>query len=67
MADDDHDEVVFSGRLRRKDAVYAVALADELGLGAPFGRTALEGLDRLLAAGLGERNESSIIEVARRA
>jgi 3-hydroxyisobutyrate dehydrogenase len=67
MADDDHDEVLFSGRLRRKDAVYAVALADELGLGAPFGRTALEGLDRLLAAGLGDRNESSIIEVARRA
>jgi 3-hydroxyisobutyrate dehydrogenase len=67
MADGDHDEVVFSGRLRRKDAAYAVALADELGVGAPFGRTALEGLDRLLAAGLGDHNESSIIEVARRA
>jgi 3-hydroxyisobutyrate dehydrogenase len=67
MADDDHDDVAFSGRLRRKDAAYAVALADELGLGAPFGRTALAGLDRLLDAGLGDRNESSIIEVARRA
>ena len=65
MADGDHDEVVFSGRLRRKDAAYAVAVADELGVGAPFGRTALAGLDRLLAAGLGDRNESSIIEVAR--
>lgn len=67
MADDEHDEVVFSGRLRHKDAAYAVALADELGVGAPFGRTALAGLDRLLDAGLGDRNESSIIEVARRA
>ena len=65
MADDDHDDVVFSGRLRRKDAAYAVALADALGVGAPFGRTALEGLDRLLTAGLGDSNESSIIEVAR--
>ncbi len=65
MADDDHGDAVFSGRLRRKDAAYAVALADELGLGAPFGRTALEGLDRLVAAGLGDLNESSIIEVAR--
>ena len=67
LADGDHDEVVFSGRLRRKDAAYAVALADELGIGAPFGRTALTGLDRLLDAGLGDRNESSILEVARTA
>ena len=50
MADADHaQEVVFSGRLRRKDAAYGVRLAERLGLGAPFGRTALDGLDRLLA------------------
>jgi 3-hydroxyisobutyrate dehydrogenase len=62
----DHDrDVVFSGRLRRKDAWYGVRLARSLGLGAPFGETALAGLDRLLAAGLGDVNESSIIEVAR--
>jgi 3-hydroxyisobutyrate dehydrogenase len=62
----DHDQdVVFSGRLRRKDAWYGVRLARSLGLGAPFGETALAGLDRLLAAGLGDVNESSIIEVAR--
>ena len=68
MADADHaQEVVFSGRLRRKDADYGIRLAERLGLGAPFGRTALDGLDRLLAAGLGDQNESSIIEVARRA
>jgi 3-hydroxyisobutyrate dehydrogenase len=67
MADGEHDDVVFSGRLRRKDADYGVRLADKLGLGAPFGDVALAGLDRLLAAGLGDSNESHIIEVARTA
>jgi 3-hydroxyisobutyrate dehydrogenase len=67
MADDDHDQsVAFSGRLRYKDTAYAMRLAERLGVGAPFGQVALDGLDALLAAGLGDRNESSIIEVARR-
>jgi 3-hydroxyisobutyrate dehydrogenase len=65
MADEDHAEVVFSGHLRRKDVAYALALAGELGLEVPFGRAAANGLNRLVAAGLGDRNESSIIEVAR--
>lgn len=68
MADADHaPDVVFSGRLRHKDATYGVRLAEKLGLGAPFGQAALRGLDELLAAGLGDVNESSIIDVARRA
>jgi 3-hydroxyisobutyrate dehydrogenase len=68
MADGDHEhDVVFSGRLRHKDADYGIRLADTLGLAAPFGRTALAGLDQLLAIGLGEANESAIIDVARRA
>jgi 3-hydroxyisobutyrate dehydrogenase len=68
MADGDHDhDVVFSGRLRRKDADYGVRLADTLGVTAPFGRAALDGLDQLVSMGLGDQNESSIIEVARRA
>ncbi|MGH8969954.1 MAG: NAD(P)-dependent oxidoreductase [Actinomycetes bacterium] len=67
MADGDHaQDIVFSGRLRRKDAEYGVRLAEKLGLGAPFGQAALDGLDQLLAAGLGDQNESSIIEIARR-
>lgn len=66
MVSDDHDrEVTFSGALRRKDAAYGVALAEELGLPAALGRTALAGLDQLVASGLGDLNESSIIEVAR--
>jgi 3-hydroxyisobutyrate dehydrogenase len=67
MAAADHDRfVVFSGNLRRKDADYAMRLAAQLGVGAPFGRVALDGLDALVAAGLGEANESAVIEVARR-
>lgn len=66
MADADHDDVVFSGRLRHKDTAYAMQLAERLGLAAPFGRVALEGLEALLASGLGDANESAVIEVARR-
>lgn len=67
MVADDHDtNLAFSGWLRHKDTAYAVALADELGVGAPFGEVALDGLNQLLAQGMGERNESAIIEVARR-
>jgi 3-hydroxyisobutyrate dehydrogenase len=65
-AGDHHRNVVFSGRLRHKDTAYAIRLAQTLGLAAPLGRTALDGLDALLALGLGDQNESSIIEVARR-
>lgn len=60
------NEVVFPGRLRRKDADYGVRLADALGVGAPLGRAALAGLDALVALDLGEVNESAVIEVARR-
>jgi 3-hydroxyisobutyrate dehydrogenase len=67
VAGDHGSDVVFSGHLRRKDAAYGVRLAETLGIGAPFGRMALDGLDALVAAGLGDQNESSIIEVARRA
>jgi 3-hydroxyisobutyrate dehydrogenase len=67
MADDDHAaDVTFSGRLRHKDTDYAMRFAAGLGLAAPFGRVALDGLAALLAAGLGDVNESSIIEIARR-
>lgn len=67
MADGDHEhDIVFPGRLRHKDAAYGVRLADALGLATPLGRAALDGLDQLMAIGLGDQNESSIIDVARR-
>lgn len=57
--------VTFSGRLRRKDAEYGVRLARTLGVAVPLGETALTGLDLLVASGLGDLDESSIIETAR--
>lgn len=67
MVDGGHDrDVVFPGRLRRKDAAYGVRLADSLGVSAPLGRVALAGLDQLVRRGLGDQNESAIVEVARR-
>lgn len=68
MVQGGHDRaVVFSGRLRRKDAAYGMQLAGKLGIDAPLGRVALDGLDRLIDSGRGDDNESGIIEVARQA
>lgn len=66
VADDHPDPVTFSGRLRHKDVAYAMRLAEELGAEAPFGEVALGTLDALLASGLGELNESVVIEIARK-
>ena len=63
---DHEDPVVFSGRLRRKDVLYGLGLADAVDVDVPFGRTALEQLDAVVGTGLGEQNESAVIEVARR-
>ena len=60
------DDVVFAGRLRRKDVDYARRLATELGAPAPFGRVAHDLLDDLIANGLGDLNESAIVELFRR-
>ena len=65
MAADDRS-LIFSGTLRRKDTAYALRLARSLGVGAPLGDVALAGLDELVAAGLGDANESAIFQIARR-
>lgn len=60
----DHDRnVLFTGRLRRKDASYGVALARELGIAARLGETALDAYERLVRAGLGDVNETRIVDV----
>lgn len=60
----DHDrDVLFTGRLRRKDASYGVALARELGIAARLGETALDAYERLVRAGLGDVNETQIVSV----
>lgn len=66
MADADHDRnVTFSGRLRLKDTLYALRLADKLGQETPFGDAARDAFQRLLDQGLEELNESKVIDVLR--
>jgi 3-hydroxyisobutyrate dehydrogenase len=59
-----HD-VVFTPVLRVKDIEYALRLADEVGVGAPFGAVARDAFRRLIALGGGADHESRVIEVAR--
>ncbi|MCP5365200.1 MAG: NAD(P)-dependent oxidoreductase [Hyphomicrobiales bacterium] len=67
MANGDHDHTVnFTPALRLKDAEYAVSLAHDLGLSAPFGHTACDMFRALCELGHHDSNESKVIEVARR-
>jgi 3-hydroxyisobutyrate dehydrogenase len=63
VAEDHARDVLFTGRLRRKDASYGVALARELGIAARLGETALDAYERLVRAGLGDVNETQIVSV----
>jgi 3-hydroxyisobutyrate dehydrogenase len=66
MTAGDHDRnITFSGRLRLKDVLYGLRLADKLGQATPFGRTARDAFQRLLDQGLEELNESKVIDVLR--
>jgi 3-hydroxyisobutyrate dehydrogenase len=64
LSDFTHD-VVFTPALRVKDIEYALRLADDVGVGTPFGALAREAFRRLVALGGGADHESRIIEVAR--
>lgn len=63
---DDHDRnIAFTTALRLKDVEYALQLARELGMHAPFGQVAARQLQQLIDLGHSRLNESKIIEVAR--
>jgi len=66
IAGDFTRDVTFTPVLRLKDVDYALRLADELVIGAPFGAVAREAFQRLLDLGAADQHESRIIEVARR-
>lgn len=67
MADDDHRRnVVFTPVLRLKDVQYGLQLAQNLGIGSPFGTLASAKFRQLCDLGFEHDNESNIIEVARR-
>lgn len=60
---DDHDQnILFSGKLRLKDASYGIALARDLGVQAEFGQTAVDAYARLGPLGLDEQNETAVIK-----
>jgi 3-hydroxyisobutyrate dehydrogenase len=67
IVDGDHDRnVIFTPPLRLKDVRYALKLAQELGIGSPFGELAGTAFQQLIDLGHEHENESSIIEVSRR-
>jgi len=62
----DHDrDIVFSGRLRLKDAHYGMQLAHAVGVDAKLGTAATDAYRRLTDLGLDELNESKIIDALR--
>jgi 3-hydroxyisobutyrate dehydrogenase len=66
MAAADHGQsITFSGRLRLKDTLYGLKLADKLGQRTPFGDAARDAFQKLLDEGFDELNESKVIDVLR--
>jgi 3-hydroxyisobutyrate dehydrogenase len=65
LADDHERNVVFPPALRLKDVEYALRLAQELQIGAPFGGLAATAFRDLSAAHPGDVNESKVIAIAR--
>ena len=64
MAKGDHDrDITFTGKLRLKDTLYALALVNKLGIEAPFGQTAGDAFRRQVDDGLGNLSESKIIDI----
>lgn len=66
MAEGGHDrDITFAGKLRLKDILYALKMADELGQATPFGETARETFQKLADEGVDDLNETKIIDVLR--
>lgn len=66
IAGDTHDRtVLFTPPLRLKDVSYALQLARNLGLGAPYGAVAERQFRGLVERGFENSNESKVIEIAR--
>ena len=66
MANGQHEhDLVFSGSMRLKDAIYGVQLADKLGAGVDFGNVAAGSFQELADKGFGGLNECKVIDVMR--
>ena len=57
--------VTFAAKWRLKDIRYGLALARKLGQATPLGQAALAAFQKLIDQGLGEANESRVIDVLR--
>ena len=60
-----HEPATFSGKLRLKDASYGLAMAKKLGVNAGVGAAAVAAFTRQVEAGLGDANESRVIDALR--
>ena len=61
IADDHHKDIIFSGKLRLKDASYGVELARALGVTPEFGQVAVDAFAKLGELGLDEHNETAVV------
>ncbi|MGE4241922.1 NAD(P)-dependent oxidoreductase [Ramlibacter sp.] len=61
VADDHEHNIIFSARWRLKDIRYGVELAQRLQSAVPLGAVARSLFDKVVAAGLGECNESVVV------
>ena len=57
--------VVLAGRLRLKDTLYGLKLAEKFAQDTPLGNAARDAFRKLLDQGLGDLNESKVIDVLR--
>ncbi len=60
-----HEPYTFSSALRLKDASYGLALAQKLGVNVAVGAAAVAAFQKSVAAGLGDANESRVIDALR--
>ena len=66
MLEGEHDKnILFNAALRLKDSQYGVALADDLGQDAIFGRLAAASFQALVDDGFADSSESKVIDVLR--
>lgn len=61
-----HEPYTFSGALRLKDASYGLAMAKKLGVDVKVGQAAVNAFTRQVEVGLGDKNESQVIDGLRK-
>lgn len=66
MAASQHEsDLIFSGSMRLKDALYGVKLAQDLGAGVDFGHVAAGSFQDVVDKGFGNLNECKVVDVMR--